>query len=1206
MAFELLPRAFKSRIAKPAPVLPSSSLVGLALPLAALGIVLIGMNLHVTGLVLWAIALGLIGFALERKYAIATALLVAAGGAVLWQLVIGTAQVNTESERLSFVVVTLLAWLVGQFGAAVSRQNAVIRADQVNLQWFEEIIRTIFDGSRDCIKLIAEDGTVLAINESGLELVGASREVQMLGQHWFDFWDSDQRKVMQQVWQSALATGKGEFTGSCRILTGERRNWHSVFTRVQLPGSSDPSILCISRDITAMQRSQQNLKESVAQLNGLLNSISDAFVALDNTWTIDFMNHHCIDMFKQNGFEGGPGDNFWQLFGDDGNATSVAIRQVMVTRTIRHAEHFFAPRNTWFSFTIFPTDGGGIGLFVRDITALKLAEQQVKEEHTRLLMAQEITGYGDWSFDYELGQMRFSPRAVAMLQLGECPPHEYKKRLLERLHPQDRMTLVQAIINSSVETPRVDLTVRVPDGDGGDGRHFHWIGQLIVGVNGEPASMLGAVQDVTAQITMQQAQSHARRLVREIIDALPQRICVIDQQGHYVTVNQLWEKDWIEFNGDKPMPDDFFESHQVSKRVEHLIEDLQPYLSAVRQMLDGERDRYEMEYELHNRDGALRHYLVQAVPMMLDNARMVVFSHSDITSIKDMEHTISENERAMQALAENLEEVFWVYDLENARMAHVSSAFEKIYKAPRDILLDPSQDQMQFVHPDDLEHLSEVVQRHLMRDTSIADKNVEYRIIDAEGETHWLSSNSVYLRNPNNEITHSAGITRDLTAYKLHEQELYRAAYRDDITDLPNRKALLRDLERRCNADNAVFALVLINLDRFKNVNDTLGHGVGDDILRRVGRRLREAFVDTIYLARLGGDEFAAICAIDQQQSTAEAALQSFDAPFRVADEQLFLTASIGIVLYPEQSDDINELLKFASVAQLRAKNSGRNTIQLFEGSMMSSSRDQLVLENELRGALTRDEFELFYQGKFNLISGELVGAEVLLRWHSQPRGLVSPADFIPLLEETGMILPVGEWILHAACRQVQQWHQAVGSWLSVAVNVSPVQLANRQFAQRAAAILAEYAIPKEVIELEITESALMADLAHGAHVIEALKQAGFKIALDDFGTGYSSLGYLRKFAPDTLKIDRSFVADLVAVENDVEIVAGILQLAHALKIEVVAEGIEEVAQRDLLTALGCECGQGFLFCKPMPVDQFELLRPEFFRSSRPSRHGAI
>jgi len=299
-------------------------------------------------------------------------------------------------------------------------------------------------------------------------------------------------------------------------------------------------------------------------------------------------------------------------------------------------------------------------------------------------------------------------------------------------------------------------------------------------------------------------------------------------------------------------------------------------------------------------------------------------------------------------------------------------------------------------------------------------------------------------------------------------------------------------------------------------------------------------------------------------------------------------------------------LLKFASVAQLRAKNSGRNTIQLFEGSMMSSSRDQLVLENELRGALTRDEFELFYQGKFNLISGELVGAEVLLRWHSQPRGLVSPADFIPLLEETGMILPVGEWILHAACRQVQQWHQAVGSWLSVAVNVSPVQLANRQFAQRAAAILAEYAIPKEVIELEITESALMADLAHGAHVIEALKQAGFKIALDDFGTGYSSLGYLRKFAPDTLKIDRSFVADLVAVENDVEIVAGILQLAHALKIEVVAEGIEEVAQRDLLTALGCECGQGFLFCKPMPVDQFELLRPEFFRSSRPSRHGAI
>lgn len=1189
MAFDPLPTVIKTRIPKPTRVLPPSSFVGLALPLAALGIVLIGMNLHIFGLTLWAAAMALVGFALERKYAIAVAALIAGGGMLFWQWVIGSAKVYAETEQLSFVLATILAWSAGQLGAMVLNQEAAMSADQVSLRWYEDMIRAIFAGSRDCIKLIAEDGTVLAINDHGLKLIGATRESQMIGHHWFDFWGSDQRKSMLHAWNATLANGVGEFSGNCRILTGERRTWHNTFTRVQLPGSSDISILCVSRDITAMQRTQQSLKESVAQLNGLLNSISDAFLAIDSHWTITFMNRYCIDMFKRNGVDGEPGNNFWQVVRDDANPTSAAIRQTMATRQIQHSEYFFESRSTWFSLTAFPTDGGGVGLFVRDVSALKLAERQIEEEHARLLVAQDIAGYGDWSFDYGLGEMRLSQRAVTMLELGECPAHEYKKRLLERLHSQDRMALVQAIINSSVESPRIDLTVRMPNANGSD-RHFHWVGQLIVGPTGEPTSMFGAVQDVTMHVAMLQPQDKTRKLVREIIDVLPQRICVIDKNARFVTANQLWRQDWADFHGDYPMPDDFFAAHALSKRAEEaqISGHISRYLMAVREMISGARDFFEDEYDAPLRDGSVRHYIVQAVPLVVDDERFIVFSHSDITSIAHLQHTLSENERAMHALAENLEEIFWVCDVRERRMTHISSAFERIFKTSRDTILRDPNAILNYVHPDD--HAKFFDRMNNFDGSQSIERSFEFRIIDAEGQLHWLNSHRVFLRDRDNEITYGTGTLRDITDYKLREENLYRVAYRDDLTDLPNRKALLLELERRVAVSaTQPFAMLLINLDRFKNVNDTLGHTAGDELLRLVGQRLQQALGENTLLARIGGDEFAAICALENYQHLARKALQSFDIAFKLTDEEVFVTGSIGIALCPEHSSDVTDLLKFSALAQRRAKTSGRNTLQIFQSGAMLPNRDRLALENDLRGALARREFVLFYQGKFNLADECLIGAEALLRWHSPSRGMVMPGDFIPLLEETGLILPVGEWVLREACRQAQQWRKNRGNWLPIAVNVSALQFANRQFTQMAAAALHEYAIPRDVIELEITESALMADIAHGAHTIDALKQAGFRIALDDFGTGYSSFGYLRTFAPDTLKIDRSFVADLAVIENDIEIVAGILQLAHALKIDVVAEGVEEAKQRDLLIDLGCEYGQGYLMGKPMPIEQFEL-----------------
>ena len=1192
MSTESVQRVLQARSVEPARLLPPSSLIGLALPIAALGVVLVGMNLHIVGLLLWSSAMGLVGYALDRRYAVAAAVLVIIGGILLGRWVSG-AMSYSVSEQLSFVLATLLAWLVGHLGAIVSRQTGELAASRIHLHGHDDIIRAVLEGSRDCIKLLAADGTVLAINESGLNLIGASRESQIVGRHWFDFWDMEQRKLLMERWKEGLVSGTSEFSGSCRILSGERRAWHSTFTKVQLPADDRPLMLCVSRDTTALQRSQQDLKDSVSQLNGLLNSINDAFFALDANWTISFMNRYCTQMFQRNGVEGGVGANIWQLYVDDGNPTAVAMREVMSKREIRHAEYFYAPRSTWLSFTIFPTDGGGIGLFVRDVTVLKFAEKQIEEENARLAVAQEIAGYGDWSFDYELGQMRLSSRAIAMLELGECPPHEYKKRLLERLHPQDRMGLVQAIINSSMQSPKIDLIVRMPMADGIE-RHFQWVGQLIAGEHNKPSRMLGAVQDVTSHVAVQHSHDKARQLVREIIDVLPQRIGVIDRNASYVTVNQLWEQHWRENHDDLPMPSDFFASHRLSQAAgQH---DTGEYLSRVRELLSGERDNYEAEYELTAKDGSAHQYIVQALPLSIDGERMVVFSHSDITSVKYLERKAADNERVLQALADNIEEVFWVWGMEEQRITHLSPAFEKIYKIPREEVLQNRKSMLDFVHPDDIEWMLSTMTEHLSKQQPGFNKNLESRVINGYGELRWISTNSAFLGSADGRITQLAGTIRDITEHKLYEQKLYQLAYRDDLTNLPNRKALLAELERRLQqAAEHPFALMLINLDRFKNINDSLGHSAGDHLLRMAGERLQHVLGENVFLARLSGDEFAALAAVDNCESLAETALACFQAPFNLSDGDIFISGSIGIALCPQSSSDLNELLNFAGIAQQRAKASGRATLQIFEPSMMLPNRQRLALESDLRVALTRNEFELFYQGKFNLANGELIGAEVLLRWHSPQRGMVMPGDFIPMLEETGLIVAVGEWILHAACRQVQQWQRTMGRWLSVAVNVSTVQLSNRHFAAKASAILREYAIPPGVIELEITESALIADIEHGAFTIEALKQAGFNIALDDFGTGYSSLGYLRRFTPTTLKIDRSFVADLAVVENDVEIVAGILQLAHALKIEVVAEGIERTEQLAMLTDLGCEYGQGFLFCKPLPIEQFELIAPKLF-----------
>jgi diguanylate cyclase (GGDEF)-like protein/PAS domain S-box-containing protein len=419
----------------------------------------------------------------------------------------------------------------------------------------------------------------------------------------------------------------------------------------------------------------------------------------------------------------------------------------------------------------------------------------------------------------------------------------------------------------------------------------------------------------------------------------------------------------------------------------------------------------------------------------------------------------------------------------------------------------------------------------------------------------------------------------------------------DPLTGLPNR-ALLSDrfsqMIVRTRRHGSALGVLFIDLDDFKLVNDTLGHAGGDELLKEAARRLQSAVRPGDTVARISGDEFAVILAdlarADDAALVAQKIIDSLAAPFALCSQELFVTASIGIATCPPDGDDAETLLAAADAAMYRAKQSGRNAYQFFTADIDQRTRARAQLGSELRRALERGEFALAYQPKFDLHSGRPCAAEALLRWRHPERGPVPPVEFIPVLEETGLIVAVGEWVLRRACKDLKAWMAAGLEPMPVAVNLSARQFRQQDLDAQIRAIVRDAGVAPELIELEITESQLMHDPDHAARVIRSLADSGFRVAIDDFGTGYSSLSYLTRFPVAALKIDRSFVADVLSDRADAAIVRAVIDMAHTLGFLVVAEGVETEAQVTVLRGLGCEQAQGYFFAKPMPEAELRAL----------------
>lgn len=455
----------------------------------------------------------------------------------------------------------------------------------------------------------------------------------------------------------------------------------------------------------------------------------------------------------------------------------------------------------------------------------------------------------------------------------------------------------------------------------------------------------------------------------------------------------------------------------------------------------------------------------------------------------------------------------------------------------------------------------------------------------------WLSISLV--RGEDGVVRNHVAMLTDMTERKETEDQLRYLSDFDPLTDLPNRR-LLRDRTiqaiSRARRRHEQVALLIIDLDRFKNINDSLGHGSGDAVLKVMARRLTEQARDSDTISRLGGDEFVILLPdLDEHADLSALAsryLQMIAEPLSIDDHTIVTTASIGLALCPGDGEDFDTLLKNADTALYHAKGQGRNNFQFFTEAMNQQVSERLLMETHLRDALGRDELELYYQPQYDFSSNRLIGCEALLRWNSS-QGLIMPDRFIPLAEETGLIIPIGAWVLQQACRQAREWDRIHGTPLSMAVNVSAVQF-RPELVDDVKSALLDSGFPARQLVLEVTESVLMSDVEGSISLLHQLRELGVRIALDDFGTGYASLAYLKRFALDKLKIDRTFIMGIPEDEDDVAITSSIIDIARHLRLKTVAEGVETEAHCEFLRRAGCHIAQGYFYSPPLPAQAFE------------------
>jgi diguanylate cyclase (GGDEF)-like protein/PAS domain S-box-containing protein len=617
------------------------------------------------------------------------------------------------------------------------------------------------------------------------------------------------------------------------------------------------------------------------------------------------------------------------------------------------------------------------------------------------------------------------------------------------------------------------------------------------------------------------------------------------------------------------------------------------------------------ESQLRRRDGRQFWAEVNSTPLFDNDGQCLgnLIRVTDITERKWLEEYL----RLLESVVVNANEMVMISQLEptgdplSLRIIYINNAFLTVtgYRAGEVIgkgallLLGELTSQSELSR----------VRQSLGKNESVKAELLLYR---KDGTCFWADINTVPIHNEHGQVTHFVSVMREATERKEAEDRLRRNAFHDSLTGLPNRLMFMERLgqtvERLKQDPSYQFAILFLDLDRFKVINDSLGHLVGDELLVGIARRLERCVHQTDMVARLGGDEFTVLLEdipnSDEAAKVADRIHQELAVPFNLSGNEVFTSTSIGIAMSSPDLERAEDLIRGADIAMYRAKASGKSCHELFDTEMHEEMVSLLQLENDLRRAIDRQEFDLYYQPIVSLSSGRIAGFEALVRWNHPTRGLIGPGEFISIAEETGLIMPLGEWVLREACQQLRQWQFKFSHlWpMTVSVNLSGRQFSHPGLTDQLRHILEDTGLAANFLKLEITESVIMENTEAALAMLAKMKEMGLQLSVDDFGTGYSSLGYLYRFPMDVLKIDRSFVSRVDVDGEKLELVRTITTLAWNLGMDVVAEGVETTKQLAQLKALKCEYGQGHLFSQPIPAKDMEAFLGQ---SSHPLKHLA-
>ncbi len=1085
---------------------------------------------------------------------------------------------------------------------AFGRDMTNMKRMELALTTREQEFRSLAESSPDYIIRYDLEHRILYLNKVLAELLGLSSTEAVIGKRPTAVWPDGRFAQIEEAAAQAIASGEMQLI---ELAVPDERG-QLIYNHIYVVPECDTTgkivgTIAFGRDISERKVAEQELAEREAFLNSLLDAIPIPVFYKDQEGKYLGINRafeHFFGASREQLIGKSVFDTHPKELAETYHAKDLEVLERKVERQeyefqIKHSNGTL--RDVWFSKAAFADANDQVkGLIgaVMDITARKQNEVAMEEMRQRLQTVVQTIPDLVWLKDVNgvylscnsAFERFFGASETAIV--GKTDYDFVDKELADFFRQKDQDAIVAGGMSINEEW--------VTMADSGEHVLLETRKVPVYGAEGRVVGVLGVGRDITARKRMEEELRRSEYEFRALVENLPEPFFRYDRDHRRTYVNAQVEK----LTG-KPAASLLGLTVKESKLASPYWNDVLD--REVQCVLDtGEPSRYAMDYQTP--EGEFKYFDCWLGPVSDEQGETnsVMLILRDTTERKLFEMKLAEREREFRTLVENSADTVARYD-RDLRRVYANPAFGELVEGGVEALIGKRPSEVPGGE-------GGLLNEEKLHQVLASGEAVEFELkwMNKAGQDVYSLINLTPEFDEEGDVASVLAVGRDITELYAFRQKIHRMAFYDPLTSLPNR-ALFNDRLRQMIADASwhgqLAGVMMIDMDRFKTVNDTMGHAVGDELLRETGARLSTCVRAYDTVARLGGDEFAVLLPDirngDDLGTIADKMRSVFDTPFLLEGKEVFISCSIGIALYPGDSVDAEDLVKYADSAMYYAKRSGRNNFRFYANNLTESANERLTLESELRHALERNEFSLHFQPKVCLETGAMIGSEALLRWLHPQRGFLPPDKFIPIAEDSGLIVELGEWVLREACRMASEMNGVGRSLHKVAINLSARQFMSNDLVSTVTRVLEETGCRPEWIELEITESLLLDEYGDVLETLKAFCVLGITIAIDDFGTGYSALSYLARFPINTLKIDRSFINTVTTDKYCAELVKAILSIAYSLGQQVVAEGVETFEQALFLQTHNCEVAQGYLFSKPVPWEEllalsgnYELKRP--------------